>query len=279
MLHDTKDKHYTEKELTEFLEKKSLLSVKEVRCVKDHLDFCRKCWNVWNRVRWNKAIGSEGVLELQKYLGDDYIEYFDSSWALANEWNSEERSKPEDVEKFYQNTHWYVYNSLIFQESGDRENLEKDLDVILNSYNVSSVLDYGAGIGSDSLFFLERGLKTYFADFDCPATKFLRFRINKRGYKDAHFVDVKKAVKIPEVELIWTIDTLEHMTDPEEILKYITPKTKVFSYFIDDDTLAGGRHPFHTEFDYEHFNNKLKKRGFKKIVSKKFSLCSEIWSR
>lgn len=279
MKNDKQEMHYTKKSLHDFLEKKESLRQVEVGKVKAHLNSCRDCWNIWNTVRWDRAIGSRGLEELELFLGDNFQEYFDSSWALAEEWNSKPRDTEESVENFYINTPHYLYNSLIFYESGDREDMTEDMNTILNSHEISSVLDYGAGIGNDSLCFLEKGLEVYHADFDSPVSKFLKFRAGHRGLdKKLHFVDVTKC-EVPSVDLIWTIDTLEHMTDPYKIFDYVTAQTKVFAYFIDDDTEAGGRHPFHTVFKYDQFNNKLMEKGFKQVNSNKLSSWSKVWSR
>lgn len=272
-------KHYKKDDLAIFLKNKHSYSYSEVAIVKDHLDNCRQCWDIWNRVRWDNAIEKQGVQELKEYLGEEYVEYFDSSWALAEEWKSKKRDTEEEVEAFYKETKGYVYNSTIFHESGDRENLVYDLEEIVKEHQVTSVLDYGSGVGNDSLVFLEKGITTFFADFNSPVTDFLKFRIAKRGFTNlSQYVDVQKDER-PDVDMIWTVDTLEHMTDPYQIFNYITGKTRVFTYFIDDDTEAGGRHPFHIKFDYNEFNARLLEKGFHQIKSKKLSSWSKVWSR
>lgn len=279
MLKNQNMKHYTKSELASFLREKNSLSSKSISIVKGHLNECKLCWDIWNVVRWDSAKGTLGLTELSDYLGDDFQEYFDSSWALAHEWNSKSRENPEDIEAFYKETSGYLYNSLIFFESGDRENLEHDMDIILKSQKIETVLDYGAGVGNDTLTFLKKGVKVFYADFDSPVSNFLKYRIKRRGYEEkAEYVDVQSDSK-PPVDLIWTIDTLEHMIDPYKILDYVTDQTKVFAYFIDDDTSAGGRHPFHIEFDYKTFNTKLLEKGFRKVDSKKLSSWSKVWSR
>jgi len=272
-------KHYTTIELKKFLKNKHFKTQNNTLEVKGHLDNCRECWSIWNRVRWDVAIGSKGVAELKKYLGNDYIEYYDSSWALADEWKSRERTTTLDIEAFYKETNGYVYNSLIFYESGDRESMEADLNQILSDYNISSVIDYGSGVGNDTLIFLKYGIKTFSIDFNSPVSDFLRFRVKERGYEELSELISVGTDKKPTADMIWTIDTLEHMVDPYEIFKYITAETRVFTYFIDADDEAGGRHPFHLKFDYEKFNSELKKMGFNKIKSKKLSSWSRVWSR
>lgn len=272
-------KHYSKSSLKEFLENKKNLNSNDIAKVKGHLNNCMSCWSIWNTVRWDAARGSQGIAELREYLGDSFEEYYDSSWALAHEWNSQSRSSRDEIENFYKETSGYLYNSLIFFESGDREELAQDMNIILESQNIETVLDYGSGVGNDTLPFLAKGLTVYFADFDSPVSDFLKFRISKRGYEaKARFIDVQAKVR-PNVDLIWTIDTLEHMVNPYQVLDYITNQTKVFAYFIDDDTSAGGRHPFHIEFDYDTFNAKLVEKGFSKLDSNKLSSWSKVWAR
>src|SRR5688572_1621620 len=93
--------HFSAEQLTTYLETQHKLTPEEIKAYRDHLAVCRDCWLVWNQVRWNAAQKGQSYQELKEYLGPSFQEYFDSSWALANEWNAKQPSTPQEVSEFY----------------------------------------------------------------------------------------------------------------------------------------------------------------------------------
>jgi cyclopropane fatty-acyl-phospholipid synthase-like methyltransferase len=79
------------------------------------------------------------------------------------------------------------------------------------------VLDVGCGIGSDGLALLEEGYSVEFADFDNPSTRYLRWRLSRRGLS-APVYDLD-AVELPSgFDLAYAFDVLEHVSDPFALL-------------------------------------------------------------
>ncbi len=50
--------------------------------LRDHLDTCQPCWEIWNRHRWDAAAGHPLVAALRDFLGSSYRPYLDSSRTL-----------------------------------------------------------------------------------------------------------------------------------------------------------------------------------------------------
>jgi SAM-dependent methyltransferase len=214
-------------------------------------------------VRWDAAWVKQGTQELKEYLGDKFEKYFDSSWALAQDWSYQSPKTEDEIERFYATTSHYLYNSLIFYESGDRKDLKPTIAQLVKQYDIKSVLDYGCGVGNDTLPMLEMGLKVYSVDFCSPSMEFLKWRIKRRGLdKNSEVIDIKSISKLPSADLVWTVDVLEHMLHPEKLVDMISAKTKSFAAFIDNDDKASGRHPFHISVNKNNFGIKLKKCGF-----------------
>lgn len=88
--------------------------------MKTHLDDCQQRWGTWNRFRWDRARGTRGYAELQAYLGDEFREYLDASWELAHDWDRRNPQTPTEVEAFYRETPYYLYNLLIWHQSENR---------------------------------------------------------------------------------------------------------------------------------------------------------------
>lgn len=224
------------------------------------------CWKIWNKVRWDKAMNKKGVLELKEYLGNEFIPYYDSSWALAREWNSRNRNTKSLVEEFYINTKNYMYNSIIFFESGDRADLRTIFTQLIEKYKIKSVIDYGCGVGNDGLNMIGMVQKVTFVDFNSPSQDFLKWRLKNRNINPEKYEVVNVNSQLPKKpsEMFWSIDVIEHMKNPLDIFKWINNETKLVAYYTDTDDKAGGRHPFHFKIDKDSLNREFIKRNYVK---------------
>ncbi|MCL4208864.1 methyltransferase domain-containing protein [Patescibacteria group bacterium] len=257
--------------------KKKYVNTNVYKSMKEHVNECNACWNMWNRVRWDAASRSKDFSDLKEYFGQCYIPYFDSSWALANQWYSQNPSNEDEVANFYRTTPYYIYNSFIFSRSGDKISQIKSLSKIFKEYKIKSVLDYGCGIGLDGEEFLEHGFEVHFADFESPSTNFLRWRLRKNKLKEKAFVHNIETIKEKNinVDLIWSVDVIEHMLNPNKIFDVFTEKTRLFIYYIDSADKNGGRHPFHFDVNYNKVEKKLIELGFVKVNHEIF----QIWGK
>lgn len=258
--------HYTEQQLLEYLETKHLVEDQLVK--KEIVDSCNHCWKIWNKIRWDKAKNSLGLMELREYLGEKFVEYYDSSWALANEWNELNPTTNKEIFDYYKNTENYLFNLVIWHESGDRPPLQELLSELSAKYNLNSFIDFGCGVGTDSLFLLEKQKKVFMTDLIGNSTKFLNWRVKKRGLeKKAFLVDSEKVMGFSDSDMFWAIDVLEHLQDPLSVLDRLPENLKIFAHrsqFGDD---ASGRHPSHLSFDGNLLNKGLFERGFVEIQS------------
>jgi len=250
---------------------------------KNHINTCQHCWNLWNKVRWDRAMSSKGIQELQEYLGESFVTYFDSSLALANEWNLERRLIKEDVESFYQKTNNYLYNLTVFYESGDRTNFKSLIQKLAENKDLTTIMDYGCGVGNDTLDLVEAGFRVLSIDFDSPTLDFLRWRLGKRGIpkEQCQVIPLEKINSHKEdcfqADMFWAVDVLEHMFDPFEVFEYISDDIRFFSYFVDSDDKANGRHPFHFDFPTAQFNERLRMRKLK--LCKDYDPQISVWMR
>lgn len=253
------------KNLRDLLQSKESLSAEQRLQLRQSIDEDGECWKIWNKIRWDLASKSLGVEELKIYLGSEFIPYFDSSWALSREWKSKSRNTKNSIEEFYKNTKNYIYNSVIFYESGDRLDLRPYFLELKSRFEISSVIDFGCGVGNDGLFMIEGGSKVFFVDFDSPTLDFLRWRLNKRKIEEKRFqmVDVKSSsLNNIAADMFWSIDVLEHMKNPMEFFDCISNSTRVIVYFTDADDKAKGRHPFHFKINHDAVSAELEKKGY-----------------
>lgn len=273
---ESNSEHLNEVELSDFLKTQHTKSPDEVAEYRRHLAECKECWDVWNQVRWNAAQGGRAFNELKAYLGPKFQHYFDSSWALADDWNAQQPNNPDEVTRFYKQTPHYLYNLVIWYDSGDRFNFIPYFEKLREQFGIQSVLDYGCGVGNDGLALLEAGFEVTFVDFVCPSTDFLRWRLARRGFQDT-FMDVETLPTLPPADMLIAIDVLEHMVDPLTVVEKLHPSTKIFAHKSQFGKTEGGRHPFHFDFDENQLNDRLRAEGFRPLDWPESQL--SIWVR
>ncbi len=229
-----------------------------------HLNKCQECWIKWDHFRWNKAKNSIGYNELKEYLGSDFKEYFDSSTALATEWNRRSPQTIGEMNLFYKEVPYYLYNLVIWQESGQRPPYVKAALPLLRQLATHSIVDFGCGVGNDGLSLIELGYQVTFCDFDNAAMHFLKWRLKKRGLL-AKFIEPNDLIQEGHIDTLWAIDVLEHISKPQDQLRETLNITRAFIFNIVHDDHAGGRHPFHFTHSFIYLHNMMLSNGFSKL--------------
>lgn len=269
--------HYSYSQLQQFLKHKHTMPQNEVCSCKDHLDNCVGCWNNWNKIRWEAAEGSKGLRELEEYVesqGESFVKNYDSSWAIAHDWLEKNPETETEIADFYKQNDDYPYNLVIWHESGDREPYKSHIKELIKRYKPQSVVDFGCGVGTDGLCMIEQGLSVVFVDYICPSSDFLKWRLKKRGLT-ASFINTETLEKLPNVDMFWAIDVLEHMPDPLWTVDNLSDQTRIFAHRSPFSKTHGGRHPCHLPFDELKLAKALRKKGFTHIPWEDLS----VWVR
>ncbi|HVW81469.1 MAG TPA: glycosyltransferase [Mycobacteriales bacterium] len=152
--------------------------------------------------------------ELKAYLGDDYDELLLRGHQQAVD--AEEAAAADEL-TFYRTSRAYLYDLTVFAMSGTKRPYREE--IMRRIGRGSRLLDYGCGIGSDGLRFLDAGYRVEFADFDNPSTAYLRWRLERRGLA-APVHDVERGVP-GGFELAYCFDVIEHVEDPFAFLAAI----------------------------------------------------------
>ncbi|MGH3928604.1 MAG: zf-HC2 domain-containing protein [Pseudonocardiaceae bacterium] len=182
--------------------------------VRAHLNACEPCWQAWNRYRWDAASTSPLYAELAEFLGADFRPYFDSSRALAAEWDTANPRTEHDVAQFFRTSTSYLYNLAVWEASGNRPAYVSRALPTLARCGTRTVLDYGCGIGSDTLPLHHSGFTVTGCDFHSPCTAFLRWRSGEV----ITVIEPGDLGAINAPDTLWVIDTLDHLTDIESSL-------------------------------------------------------------
>lgn len=191
--------------------------------VRAHLDTCERCWSGWNRHRWDAAANSPVYAQLVNFLGPRFQPYFDSSRALAAEWDAANPRTARDVAQFFRTSTSYLYNLAIWEASGNRPDYVSLALPTLARRGTRTVLDYGCGIGSDTLALRQRGFDVVACDFQSPSTAFLRWR----SHEAIPVVEPGELTSINAPDTLWVIDTLDHLADIETSLGPMLPTVEL----------------------------------------------------
>jgi SAM-dependent methyltransferase len=159
--------------------------------------------------------------ELRAYLGADYDE---SRLRLWREVLEEEREEVGDEVTLYRTSRAYLYNLTGFAMTGTKLPYLRALTGKVRPG--ASVLDYGCGIGSDGLLLLEAGYRVAFADFDNPSTRYLRWRLDRRGL-EAPVYDLDRDAVPGGFEAAYAFDVIEHVDDPVGLLAEMESRARV----------------------------------------------------
>jgi hypothetical protein len=178
--------------------------------LRDHLDTCQPCWAIWNRYRWDAAAGHPLVAELRGFLGSAYRPYLDSSRALREEWITARPRTAAEIRRFFENSETYLYNLVIWHASGNRPGYVTAAAPYLSGARL--ILDFGSGIGQDTIDLRNLGYAVLPCDLPCPSARFMKRRLRQAGH-NGHIADPRDLDPPPPADTLWIIDTLDHLPD------------------------------------------------------------------
>lgn len=160
---------------------------------------------------WN---GVDDLADLREYLGEDFDP---SCLARHRDLVDEEELAAGDEAAFYRTSEAYLYDLTMFSTWGTKQPYLAALRRLVPP--AARLLDYGCGIGCDGLKLLGEGYLVEFADFDNPSTRYLKWRLDRRGVVAAvHDVDAG----VPGgFDAVYCFDVIEHVDDPIGLLEVL----------------------------------------------------------
>ncbi|HWF72082.1 MAG TPA: glycosyltransferase [Solirubrobacteraceae bacterium] len=164
--------------------------------------------------------GERDLEELREYLGDGY-DY--SRLVHHRAMVDAEMTAADDEVDFYRSSELYLYDLTAFAMSGTKDPYRQALSARLAPG--ASVLDYGCGIGSDGLRLLEAGYRVAFADYENPSTRYLRWRLERRGLS-AEIHDLEGEVP-GGFDAAYAFDVIEHVDDPFAFLSELERRARI----------------------------------------------------
>lgn len=207
----SREPHLTPSTLDDYL--RHALPVDQDHWVRAHLEECRTCWQQWNRHLWDAALHNPLRAGLAEFLGSGFQPYLDPRIALAAEWEAARISSEQDAARFFRTSIAYLYDLVVTEASGYRQDNVARVLPTLARHGVQSVLDYGCGIGSDTIALHTSGFAVVGCDFTSPATAFLRWRC-----PEIPVVEPDQLCDVPVPDVLWITDMLDYLPDVETSL-------------------------------------------------------------
>ncbi|MGB2762528.1 MAG: methyltransferase domain-containing protein [Minisyncoccales bacterium] len=177
----------------------------------------------WLYHRWSLRV------RLDKDIVKDLAEYFDldqkkiiwmlkSGKRLNNDfWYLLNPKTEEEIKKFYEFTPYYIFDLTYWHMSRAQRNFRNNIIKLCEG----DILDYGGGIGDLCLEFAKRGLNITYADIYGRTFEFAEWLFRKRGY-EIETINLTKESLSKNYDTILCIDVIEHVSDPQKLLKDLT---------------------------------------------------------
>lgn len=265
----------TESLLRFYLERNLAANIHDA--LKHHLDQCAICHDHWNRFRWDQAKGTPGYTEFVRYMqeqGEPLLEYLDSSRALITEWRALPFHSQDAREAFFRSTPYYVYNLVIWHESGHRPAYIANALPVLRQLGAQVICDFGCGVGSDGLRFLSEGYQVIFCEFENPASRFLRWRLQQRRL-DGIWTEPATLLQERPFDTLWAMDVFDHVPDLHALIP-VLERCRIVCCENDSAQKIHGGESYHIQHPPFLLAQLLSHCGFHQIYA---SMLLSIWSK
>ncbi len=229
------------------------------------------------------SASDDPVDELARYTGEGpgaiRAQMDVSGKALADEWRERDRTSEVDVDAFYKQTDRYLYNLTRFNSSemyqgwrGAIRNLCQQVseDVGARGFDV---LDYGAGIGTNLIEVASvPGIRLHYADLPGKTFEYAKWRFGEHGLNVGMLsAEGDDPLKGKVFDLILCTDVLEHVVDPEAVVRRLIDHLNPGGLLVLTVTFYQSEHgPYHLncdKFTNESFYQLVEGLGMKELSS------------
>jgi 2-polyprenyl-3-methyl-5-hydroxy-6-metoxy-1,4-benzoquinol methylase len=148
---------------------------------------------------------------------------------VAEAWNQANPKTPDEIERFYRETHSYIYALGADHCQRSRGHVWKVVIERMERLGTRlNVLVYGDGIGTDSLTLARRGHRVTYFDLPGATSLFARFRFERARLSDQIRVVVDESVLTStSFDAVVCIEVLEHLPEPLRVMKNLTSYTRL----------------------------------------------------
>ncbi|MGH6817118.1 MAG: class I SAM-dependent methyltransferase [Hyphomicrobiaceae bacterium] len=172
------------------------------------------------------------------------------------------------VERFYDRTELFIDELMWWHTLNDDQTPLAYVTALqfATAHRLSKVLDFGSGVGSGGLLFVQHGCDVTLGDISSLMLEFCAWRFQQR-HLTARFIDLKTE-QLPKqaFDFITAMDVFEHLTNPVDTVDILAEALKpggyIFGRFaseIDPDR------PMHLVQNFQPVFDRLNETGFAKV--------------
>lgn len=164
--------------------------------------------------------------------------------SIAEEWKKRHPVTARQIERFYQETDAYLYELLIDGENPFRNKMRAALVEALRSANAKRVFEFGGGIGTDALWFAQRGFQwTYYDLPDGQTCKFAKWRFTRNSLPVAV---VTNSGQSTGNDAVISLEVFEHLPNLFAALRTINRTLRPDGLLLFTESFGKTeRHPLH----------------------------------
>jgi SAM-dependent methyltransferase len=232
--------------------------------LRSHLDTCPECWNTWVDVRWQIAESHPDYPALQTFWQGP-LRRPDASRELALEWTSQPRDTATAIREFYKQTPWYVPNLFVWAHSQQRPDYVDIATSVLQQYQASRIVDFGCGIGNDSIPLARAGYRVEALDLNRHCREFLCALVAAESSIQPLINVGEDLAQATDFDTLWAVDVVEHLTEPSEVLGPLVDRCRLVICDSEHTGVSNGRHPFHYPESIPNFESFLDSKGFVRL--------------
>lgn len=178
------------------------------RDVGTHMGDCAACRQDWNKHRWDSSTQHTLVTELQMFLGPSYIPYFDPAWV-----ESEQRGSGLDGVETFRRSMARMYGLAVWGASGSRPDYVEAGTPLLRAAGVRTIVDYGCGLGNDSIPLAKAGFSVTGDEVDSASLSFMLWRLRRRPTLMRPRLQPVRSAPVPDA--LWAVHALNLLSDQE----------------------------------------------------------------
>jgi 2-polyprenyl-3-methyl-5-hydroxy-6-metoxy-1,4-benzoquinol methylase len=141
----------------------------------------------------------------------------------VNDWdlNKIDQQKREHIEAWFRNNDKYIFELSDVHSRLPKQKIVKHTIKTLKKFNIKSVLDYGGGIGEESILAAKNGLQSAMADLPALTFEFAKWRA-KHHQVEVEFVEIKDDQPLKNnYDAITCFEVLQHLYRPDIIAKHL----------------------------------------------------------
>lgn len=139
------------------------------------------------------------------------------------EWKRKKINQKDELEisNFYQQTSNYIFELVEYHSSNFKKRLiQRSIDMMKQN-NCHTIVDYGCGIGQDSIMQNIAGLQATAADLPGKTFDFAKFRFKERGLNIKTIDIIPGEMPLKEkYDAITCFEVLQHLINPERTIEH-----------------------------------------------------------